>query len=107
MMERRNPGLMGIELFEHMLNFRQRTFGRKADKYKIYDYLDINIRTSHQHALMEIDYHLKIQGTLMDDLNEGVSLQKAAQVRLDNLGQIKSRSTFINYPTRLEHLRAR
>ena len=43
----------------------------------------------------------------MADLNEGVSLQKAAQVRLDNLGQIKSRSTFINDPTRLERLRAR
>ena len=43
----------------------------------------------------------------MDDLNEGVSLQKGAQVLLDNLGQIKSCSTFINDPTRLEHLRAR
>ena len=42
----------------------------------------------------------------MDDLNEGVSLQKSAQVRLDNLGQIKSCSTFINDPTRLERLRA-
>ena len=56
---------------------------------------------------MEIYSHLKIQGTLMDDLNEGVSLQKAAQVRLDNLGQIKSRSTVINDPTGLERMRAR
>ena len=55
---------------------------------------------------MEIGYHLKIQGTLIDDLNEGVSLQKAAQVRLENLGQIKSRSTFINDPIRLERMRA-
>ena len=42
----------------------------------------------------------------MDDLNEGVSLQKAVQVRLNNLGQIKSRSAFINGPTMLERLRA-
>ena len=89
-----------------MLNFCQRAFVKKADKHKISDYLDINTRTPHQHDLMEIDYHLKIQGTLMDDLNEGVSLQKSAQVRLENLGQIKSRSTFINDPTRLECLRA-
>ena len=43
----------------------------------------------------------------MDDLNEGVSLQKVAQVRLNNIGKIKIRSTFINDPTRLERLRAR
>ena len=43
----------------------------------------------------------------MDDLNEGVSLQKAAQVRLYNLGQIKSLSTFINDPTRLDIMRER
>ena len=60
MMERRPPGLKGIELFEHMLNFLQRAFGKKADKHKISDYLDINTRTQHQHALMEIDYHPKI-----------------------------------------------
>ena len=90
-----------------MLNFRQRAFEKKADTHKISDYLDINTYTPHQHALMEIYYHLKTQDTLMDDLNEGVSLQKSAQVRLNNLGQIKSRSTFINDPTRLERLRVR
>ena len=106
MMERRPPGLKGIELFEKMLNFSQRAFGKKADKHNISDYLEINTRTPHQHALMEIDYHLKIQGILMDDLNEVFSLQRAVQVPLDNLGQIKIRSTFINDPTRLERLRA-
>ena len=106
-MENRPPILKGIELFEHMLIFFQRAFGKKADKNNITEYLDINTCTPHQHSLMEIDYHLKIQGTLMDDLNEGVSLQKSAQVRLDNLGQIKSRSTFINDLKRLERLRAR
>ena len=43
----------------------------------------------------------------MDDVNEGVSLQKSTQVRLNNLGQIKSRSTFTNDPRRLERMRAR
>ena len=43
----------------------------------------------------------------MDDVNAGISLQKAAQVRLDNLAQIKSRCTFINDPHRLGRLRDR
>ena len=90
-----------------MLNFCQREFGNKAEKHKISVYLDINTRTPHQHSLTEIDYILKIQGTLLDDLNEGVSLPKAVRVRLNNLGQIKRRSTFINDPTRLERLRVR
>jgi hypothetical protein len=56
---------------------------------------------------MKIDYHLEMQGNLMADVNAGVPLEKAAQVRLDNLGQIKSRSCFINDPGRLERLRQR
>jgi len=40
---------------------------------------------------MSFDYHLKIQGDLMADSGEaGFSLQKAAQVRLDNLGLVKN-----------------
>ena len=56
---------------------------------------------------MSINYHLKMQGTLLEDVNGGVSLQKAAQVRLDNLAQIKARCTFINDPARLGRLRDR
>ena len=36
-MERRPTGLKGIELFEHMLNFCQREFGKMAAKLKIQD----------------------------------------------------------------------
>ena len=64
-------------------------------------------RTTHQQDLMGLDYHLKIQGDMMADLNEGVPLQKAAQVMLDNLGQVKSHSNFSNHPGRLDHLRNR
>ena len=46
---------------------------------------------------MSLDYHLKIQGDLMADSGEaGFSLQKAAQVRLDNLGLVKNHSCFVN-----------
>jgi len=51
---------------------------------------------------MSLDYHLKIQGDLMADSGEaGFSLQKAAQVRLDNLGLVKNHSCFINNPKRI------
>ncbi len=37
----------------------------------------------------------------------GFSLQKAAQVRLDNLGLVKNHSCFINNPNRIELLEQR
>ena len=61
-------------------------------------------RNHHHKALMGLSYHLNIQGSLMYDLNEGVSLEKAVQVWLDNLAQIRNRSTFINDPQRLGRL---
>ena len=54
---------------------------------------------------MSLDYHLKIHGELMADSSEaGFSLQKAAQVRLDNLGLVKNHSCFINNPKHMERL---
>ncbi len=54
---------------------------------------------------MSLNYHLKIQGDLLADSREaGFSLQKAAQVRLDNLGLVKNHSCFINNPKRIELL---
>jgi hypothetical protein len=34
---------------------------------------------------MDIDIATKVQGTLMEDLGKGVLLEKAAQVRINNL----------------------
>ncbi len=57
---------------------------------------------------MSLDYHLKIQGDLMADSGKaGFSLQKAAQVRLDNLGLVKNHSCFINNPKRIKLLEQR
>ncbi len=54
---------------------------------------------------MSLNYHLKIQGDLMADSRDaGFSLQKAAQVRLDNLGLVKNHSCFINNPKRIKLL---
>ncbi len=57
---------------------------------------------------MSLNYHLKIQGDLMADSGEaGFSLQKAAQVGLDNLGFVKNHSCFINNPKRIKLLEKR
>jgi hypothetical protein len=57
---------------------------------------------------MSLDYHLKIQGDLMADRGEaGFLLQKAAQVRLDNLGLVKSHSCFISNLKRIKVLEQR
>lgn len=107
MLVARPPGMKGIELFDHMISHRQRLFAQKEKEHKISDWLEVWPRTPHQISLMDVDYHLKMQGSLIDDLDQGVGLRKAAQVRLDNLGQIKNRSMFINDPTRLARLKAR
>ena len=57
---------------------------------------------------MRVDYHLKIQEVLMADSGKaGFSLQKAAQVRLDNLGLVKNHSCFVNNQNRIELLEQR
>ena len=61
----------------------------------------------HQKALMVLSYHLKIQGSLIAGLNEGFFLQKAVQVRLENIAQIRNRSTCFNDPQQLGRLRDR
>jgi hypothetical protein len=47
-------------------------------------------------------------GTLMADVNEGgVPLQKATQCRIDQLGNVKSHSCFINNSERLRNQKMR
>ncbi len=54
---------------------------------------------------MSLDYHLKIQGELMvDSVKAGFPLQKAAHVRLGNLGLVNNPSCFINNPKYIEQL---
>ena len=90
-----------------MVQFRQRAYAKKEKEHNISAYLNCSPRTKHQKALLSLDYHNKIQGDLMWDLNEGAPLMQAAQVCLDNLGQIRNRSQFINNPLRLNRLQDR
>jgi hypothetical protein len=102
------PHLSGEALFDHSIGFMHRQYAKKEDQFKISAHLNVaSPANQHQKDLLRLDYHLKMQGSLMDDVNAGVNLRKAAQCRLDNLGQIKSRSTFINDPTRLERMQLR
>ena len=97
-----------MDLFEHQVAFRQLAYSKRESEHKISDSLACSPHTSHQRSLMSLDYHLKIQGDLMADSGEaGFSLQKAAQVRLDNLGLVKNHSCFINNPKRIKLLEQR
>jgi len=96
-----------MDLFFHGINWRQLTYATKEKEHKISDHLMCSPRTHHQRELMTIDYGKKLQGELMADLMDGVPREKAAQVRLDNLGQIRNRCQEINEPKRLERLRQR
>lgn len=104
MFQLKPDGLEGTELLDHMVAFRARAYATKQDEHKISGHLAVSPRTHHQKTLMKIDYPLLMQGSLMADVNEGTSLQKAAQLRLDNLGQVKAHSQFINDPERLDRL---
>jgi len=57
---------------------------------------------------MSLDYHLKIQGDLIADSREAsFSLQKAAQVRLNNLSLVKNHPCIVSNPKRIELLEQR
>ena len=98
---------MGEAPFNHQVQFSHRAYDNKEIQHKISDHLMCSPRNHHQKALMGLSYHPKIQGSLMADINKCVSLQKAAQVRLDNIYQIRNRSTFINDTQQLVRIRDR
>ena len=99
--------LTGIARFNHLVRYRQIKYSKNENDHKISDSLACSPRTNHQRDLMSIDYHLRMQGDLWNDIAGGVTLEKAAQVRLDNLGMVKSHGCFLNDPLRLERLQAR
>ena len=99
--------LTGIARFNHLVRYRQIKYAKNKDDHKISDSLACSPRTNHQRDLMSIDYHLRMQGELWNDIAGGVTLEKAAQVRLDNIGMGKSHGCFLNDPLRLERLQSR
>ena len=98
MILQRPPGIVGEAAFNHQGQFCQRAYANKEIQHKISVHLMCSPRNHRHKSLMGKSYHLNIQCSLMTNLNEGVSLQKAAQVRLGNFSQIRNQSTFINYP---------
>jgi hypothetical protein len=98
----------GVELFDHSVGFLRRKYPNKEKEYKISDYLDCEPSNQHQRDLLKLDYHDRVMGNLMADVGEGgVPLQKAAQCCLDQLGNVKSHSGFINNPERIQHMKMR
>ena len=100
-------GMKGEELLDHSIGFMHRQYAKKPDEFGISQYLSVSPHNNHQRALLQLDYHQQVMGSLMADLNEGVPKRQAAQCRLDNLGTTKSHSGFVNNPERLEKQRFR
>ena len=90
-----------------MIKYRQRAYGKTIDQHKITGGLNAEVRTRHQQMLLEVDYYRQIQGQIQDQKGEGSTLEKAARVRLDNLGLVQSHSCFANAPERLNCLKVR
>ena len=101
------PGLVVKAAFNHQLQCLQQAYSDKESQHNISNRLMCSPRNHHQKSFMGLSYHLKVQSSFMADLNEVFSLQKAAQLRLDNLAQIRNRSTFINYSQQLGCIRGR
>jgi len=83
--------LSGTALLDHMIRFRRREYESREEEHAISKGLDVKIRTKHQEQIM-------------GKVGEGTSLDKAAKVRLDNLGLIANQSAFVNNPVRLRRL---
>ena len=96
-----------MDLFDHQVAFRCRKYAKNPAEHKISDVLMCSPRNKHQRMLMEVDYASKVEVDVMNDVHVGHSKKKAASVRLDNLGQIKSHSCFVNNPERMERLKTK
>ncbi|KAL7528028.1 LOW QUALITY PROTEIN: hypothetical protein ACHAXR_004391, partial [Thalassiosira sp. AJA248-18] len=109
------PGMEGQELFDHAIGFRCREYAKDAKsiaEHKLSDSLGIisPLKTGfpkHQQDFFRVDYHHVVERSLMDDVGGNVNLKHAAQAKLDNLGQVKSHSTFVNDPKRQERAKER
>lgn len=99
--------LSGMDLFDHSVGWLHRQYAKMTEKFGISQYLGISPRTNHQKALLEVDYHQRAIGALQADINAGVPKRKVAQVRLDQLGNVRSQSEMINNPDRLERQKFR
>ena len=101
-----NPGGMsGLELFEHQVAFRQRTFG--DEDQKISAHLDVSPRNKHQRDMMTSDFARKVQHNIMKEIGASGGTERLAQRKIDALGYIKSHSCFINDPQRMEKLKSK
>ena len=61
MFEHNPAGMNRMELFDHQIAFRQRSFATREKDHKITDHLNCSPRTTHQGWLMGVEYHNKIK----------------------------------------------
>jgi len=103
-------GISGMELFNHILAFCCWVYAKTQHLHKISDHNRIVSPSKggwkkHQKDLSRVDYHHVVETTIMDDLDNGVSLRQTAQARFNNLGQVKSHACFVNSPGQLGRIK--
>ena len=102
------PGVTGLPLFEHHVEHLRWRYTHREKEFGISKHLDVVVKDDEQRSLLTMSDVDRAKGLLMFELNEGgASLRKTAKRRLDNLGQIKSFSSFINNPERLQAMKHR
>jgi hypothetical protein len=100
-------GLKGEELLTHMIQYSKRTYKGDPSTYGVASYLAVDPTTPHQRALLSMNYHQRAMGTIMEDVNSGISLKKAVQTRMNNIGEIGGQSGLVNDPKRNELIKFR
>lgn len=91
-------GMVGEELFDHSVRWLQCRYHNKPKEYELSSYLAVSPCNHHQQALLSLDYHQRVMGSLADDLKEGVPKRKAVQCHINNFGHWQSHSKVINNP---------
>ena len=92
-------GMTGIKLFDHQIAFRQRAYARKPHEHRI----DPALRVE-QKNLLSVDNAYKVQGDIMQAVGDGINLKQAVSSRLNNIGNIKAHSAFVNDPKSLQRM---
>jgi hypothetical protein len=90
-----------------MVQYSKRNFKGDPSAYGLSPYLAVDPTTPHQRAMLSMNYHQMAMGTIMEDVNVGISLKKAVQTRMNNIGEIGGQSGIVNDPKRNELVKFR
>ena len=101
------PGMKGKNIFDRMIVRRHVKYSdaKLIKNHNISDELNsiypLKGRPQHQKDFMDINYAHITERKIMMDVGDGSNLKMAAKAKLDNLGNMRSHSQFVNDTSRL------